>query len=146
MWTGEHKYALVPSGTLMRWMIGEELARMESMGSIGSLADELCRKSVPVLFFLEFRILCFALGLHVGLWPLALVKQTCASNLARSCCYMANVQASLSPFNFKHHIFVFAWRCQTNSLHIMSCRSCSSALGRTGCLPVECVDDLSEGQ
>ncbi|CAJ1381216.1 unnamed protein product [Effrenium voratum] len=40
MWTGEHKYALVPSGTLMRWMIGEELARMESMGSIGSAASQ----------------------------------------------------------------------------------------------------------
>ena len=85
MWTGEHDYALAPSGTLMRWKIGKELARIESTGNIGSLADELCRKSVPVLILfvwavgvtLEFRIFCFALGLHAGLWPMALVKQTC---------------------------------------------------------------------
>ncbi|CAJ1338374.1 unnamed protein product [Effrenium voratum] len=48
MWNGKHEYALVPSGTLMRWKIGKEL----SIESIGSLADELCRKSVPVLSFL----------------------------------------------------------------------------------------------
>ncbi|CAJ1381773.1 unnamed protein product [Effrenium voratum] len=40
MWNGKHKYALVPSGTLMRWKIGEELARMESMGSIGKVASQ----------------------------------------------------------------------------------------------------------
>ena len=51
MWNGQHRYALVALGTLMRWTIGAELARIESMGSIGSLADELCRMSVPVLSF-----------------------------------------------------------------------------------------------
>ena len=86
MWNGNHEFALVPSGTLMRWKIGKELARMESMESIGSLADELCRKGVPVLSFFglshghHFRVqnllLCVA-GLHDGLWPMAHVKQTC---------------------------------------------------------------------
>ena len=86
MWNGNHEFALVPSGTMMRWKIGKELARMESMESIGSLADELCRKGVPVLSFFglshghHFRVqnllLCVA-GLHDGLWPMAHVKQTC---------------------------------------------------------------------
>ncbi|CAE7482115.1 unnamed protein product, partial [Symbiodinium pilosum] len=31
IWNGTHEYALVPSGTLMRWKIGKELARRESM-------------------------------------------------------------------------------------------------------------------
>jgi len=38
VWDGDHEYALVPSDTLMRWKIGKELARRESMGSTGSAA------------------------------------------------------------------------------------------------------------
>ena len=41
----------------MRWKIGKELARIESTGNIGSLADEPCRKSVPVL-----KIFVWAVG------------------------------------------------------------------------------------
>ena len=33
IWKGNHQYALVPSGTLMRWMIAEELERVGSMGA-----------------------------------------------------------------------------------------------------------------
>ena len=33
IWEGQHKYALVPSGTLMRWTIAEELERVDSMGA-----------------------------------------------------------------------------------------------------------------
>ncbi|CAJ1344045.1 unnamed protein product [Effrenium voratum] len=40
MWNGNHEFALVPSGTLMRWKIGKELARMESMESIGKVASQ----------------------------------------------------------------------------------------------------------
>ena len=33
IWEGQHKNALVPSGTLMRWTIAQELERVDSMGA-----------------------------------------------------------------------------------------------------------------
>ena len=33
IWEGEHEYALVPSGTLMRWKIAKVLERVDSMGA-----------------------------------------------------------------------------------------------------------------
>ena len=33
IWKGNHEYALVPSGTLMRWKIAKELERVDSMGA-----------------------------------------------------------------------------------------------------------------
>ena len=54
--------------------------------------------------------------------PLSRCKQSCEVMLL-----YGNVQASLSPFNFKQHFFFSAWRCQTNSLDIISCRFCSLA-------------------
>jgi hypothetical protein len=33
IWEGEHKNALVPLGTLMRWTIAQELERVDSMGA-----------------------------------------------------------------------------------------------------------------
>ncbi|CAJ1363120.1 unnamed protein product [Effrenium voratum] len=33
IWDGKHEYALVPSGTLMRWKIAKELERVDSMGA-----------------------------------------------------------------------------------------------------------------
>ena len=41
IWKGDHKYAIVPSGTVMRWMIAYELERVDSMGarSLDALLD-----------------------------------------------------------------------------------------------------------
>ena len=74
IWNGTHEYALVPLGTLMRWKIGKELARRESMESTGSLADKCWRISLCQAAFWsrwrQFRVL----GLHVGPRLMALVK------------------------------------------------------------------------
>ena len=48
VWDGDHEYALVPSDTLMRWKIGKELARRESMGSTGSSVDKCWRTSLDL--------------------------------------------------------------------------------------------------
>ena len=53
IWEGKHKYALVPSGTLMRWMIAEELERVDTMGARS--LDALLDLSFASLYLARYR-------------------------------------------------------------------------------------------
>ena len=57
IWEGEHKNALVPSGTLMRWTIAQELERVDRMGArnLDALVVEQTRLHAVFSHFACFR-------------------------------------------------------------------------------------------
>ena len=50
IWEGEHAHALMPSGTLMRWMIARELERVDSMGAGNLDALSVEQKQLHAVF------------------------------------------------------------------------------------------------
>ena len=57
IWEGEHEYALVPSGTLMRWKIAKVLERVDSMGArnLDALLIEQTQLHAVFSHFAKFR-------------------------------------------------------------------------------------------
>ncbi|CAJ1367006.1 unnamed protein product, partial [Effrenium voratum] len=129
MWNGNHEFALVPSGTLMRWKIGKELARMESMESIGKVASQpppavwVCQLGSPD--GKDFEIVGNAFKITASVSdvddlkkapPLKGLKSNFAHAVLRAVCRRAMTKMEgLSDFNSERFLRPSSRRSQTES-------------------------------